>query len=266
MTDSRLPDFGGLRALVTGAGTGIGRAIAEALGAAGADLMLHYRSHEAGAQSLATSLRASGRRIAVSQCDLADEHAAADLARRTVSELGGLDILVSSAGWTLNRPLARTTDDELDRLIGGNLRAPIVLVRELLPTLLLSRAPSVLFISSIHAVRGFPGYAVYSATKGGLEALVYSLAIELGPQGIRVNAISPGLVEVQSTLGNPDYDAAGSARKIPLGRAGRPEDIARLASFVVSPEASWLTGEVIRLDGGSSALMALSGPRPELTP
>jgi NAD(P)-dependent dehydrogenase (short-subunit alcohol dehydrogenase family) len=262
VTGNQSLKLAGLRALVTGAGTGIGRAIAEILGAAGSDLMLHYRSHEQGVQDLATRIRTSGRSVAIAQGDLADEGAATNLARRTLSELGGLDILVCSAGWTLERLLAKTTDAELDRLIAGNLRAPIVLVRELLPALAQSQAPSILFVSSIHAVRGFPGYSVYAATKGGLESVVYSLAVELGPQGIRVNAISPGLVEVQRVLSDPGYDATGSARKIPLGRAGQPGDIARLASFVVSPEASWLTGEVIRLDGGTSALMALTGPRP----
>jgi len=253
------PDLRGLRALITGAGTGIGFAVAQAMADAGCHVGLHYWSHREGAESIARRARESGQDAHLYEADFADPSAAQRLAGRCAKDFGGVDILVSSAGWTLNSPLTEMTDDVIDRVHSINLRSPYILMRELVPNLI-QAGGNLLIISSIHATLGAPGYSAYSATKGGLTALVPALAVELAPSGVRVNGIAPGLIEVERLTKDPTYDPHASLGAIPLSRAGQPTDVAALAKFVVSPSASWLTGVVLTLDGGTSALMPLAVP------
>lgn len=262
MTDAADHGLEGKRALITGAGTGIGRAIAVALGHGGCRLALHYRSHREGAESVLGATAASGT---LYEADLARPGEAADLADRVIADLGGIDILVCSAGWTLDRALADTTDALFDEVVTVNLRSHYILIRELAPHLA-SSAGNVLMVSSIHATLGASGYSAYSATKGAINALVPALAVELAGSGVRVNGIAPGLVEVERLQEDPAFDPEPALRGIPLGRAGTPEEVAALARFVVSPSASWLTGAMLTVDGGTTGLMPLVVPENPVAP
>jgi NAD(P)-dependent dehydrogenase (short-subunit alcohol dehydrogenase family) len=244
----------GRRALVTGAGTGLGRVIALHMAAAGADVALHYAHGASAAEAVVRQACDAGVRAAVFYGDFAKREAPSALAARAEAFLGGVDILVNNAGITLNRPFEQVAAAEFDLLYRVNVGAPFFLTQALLPTLQASRAGTVINLASIHALGGRRDYSVYAGTKGALVALTRQLAIELAPRGVRVNAIAPGLVEVPSYYeADPTFDAEAAGRTIPAGFAGQPEDVARLAVFLASDEARFIVGQTLVIDGGTTA-------------
>lgn len=249
-------------ALVTGSGTGIGREIALEFARQGADVVLHYAHSATGAESAVEEIQATGRRAVAFKADFDDLDAVVDLARQAVDFLGGVDCLVNNAGITLNKPFLQTSREQFDVLYNVNIRAQFFLTQEVTNNMLTRGGGAVCNLTSVHGLQGAPEHSVYAGTKGAIIAHTRALAVELAHQGIRVNAIAPGWVTVENYYkAIPDFnedDARESARDaVPVGRAGAPLDIAKLAAFLCSNDAEFIIGQTLVADGGTTSLMSL---------
>ena len=241
----------GKTALVTGASRGIGHATARELAKVGAHVIVHYAQAAAEAQALVAEIRASGGKADLTAADLSAADGAHILAKHIRQILTGkLDILVANAGIAKLAPLADTTVEDFDRLFAVNVRAPYFLVQQLLPVL--ADNASVIFTSSVVARTAFGPLSAYAATKGAINTLVIQLAAELGPRGIRVNAVAPGAIDtdMSSFIRNEsgrDMVLSGQALK----RIGQPDDVAGAIAFLASDASRWVTGDVITTSGGA---------------
>jgi len=231
----------GQKALVTGASKGIGKAIAMELAAAGAAVVVGYRSGKDEAEALAGGL--GGRAI---QADVSS----ADEAKRLVEEAGDLDILVNNAGLTRDGLLARMSDEDWQTVIDTNLASVFYTCRAVTRPMMKKRRGSIVNISSIVGVHGNWGQTNYAASKAGIIGFTKSLARELGSRSIRANVVAPGYVKTQLTDVLPDEATGAMLENTPLGRLGDPEDVARAVRFLCSDAASFITGEVLLVDGG----------------
>ncbi|HEV3329637.1 MAG TPA: SDR family oxidoreductase [Bryobacteraceae bacterium] len=245
-------------ALVTGASRGIGRATASALAEAGARVLVHYGRSVQDAESLVADIRSKEGCADAIGADLGTPEGATLLAQRVRSIVGAqLDVLVSNAGISKAATIQNHTVEDFDNLFATNVRSPFFLVQQLLPVL--HEGSNIIVISSIgaHAVVGKPGLEnpsilAYSATKGALETLVKNWAAILGPRGIRVNAVAPGVIDTDMS----NFAKTEAGREITLGmqalkRIGKPEDVADVVAFLASDAARWITGASIPVDGGS---------------
>jgi len=245
----------GKRALVTGAGTGIGREVALEMGREGAAVVLHYAHSSEGAASAAAELEEVGARARVVQADLASVDEVRHLADEACEFLGGLDALVNNAGITMNKPFAEVTPEQFDLLYQVNVRGGFFLTQAALPALIESGG-AVVNLTSIHAYEGYPEHSVYAGTKGAIVAQTRELAVELALQGVRVNAIAPGHVVVENHYKvMPDLDVEALGQTIPSGFAGEPVDIARVAVFLASDDARYIVGQTLVVDGGTTSWM-----------
>ena len=231
----------GRNALVTGASKGIGRAIALELGRAGASVVVHYNSGREEAEALAAEI---GGRAA--QADVSDPEAA----RALVEDAGELDILVNNAGLTRDGLIARMPDDDWETVLRTNLFGAFYTCRAVARGMMRRRSGAIVNVSSIVGVHGNPGQTNYGASKAGLIGFTKSLARELGSRNVRANVLAPGYVTTQLTEVLPDEAKAAMLANTPLGRLGSPEDVARAVRFLVADEASFITGEVLLVDGG----------------
>ncbi|NEC15751.1 SDR family oxidoreductase [Streptomyces sp. SID8014] len=237
--------------LVTGAAGGIGRAIAAQFAAQGAVLTLADRDR-APLDDLAAHLAATASATGVLTADLTAADAPEELVRRAWAARGPVDVLVNAAGVYPSLDMAELTAEAWDRLFAVNLRAP-VLATAAYARLAAARGEggTVVNISSGSALRARPGGGPYASSKAALEMATRAAALELGAHGIRVNAVSPGFVPVDSACNPVSEQYAAAIGANPLGRPGSPEDIARAVRWIAGPEASWITGEILRVDGGS---------------
>jgi len=231
----------GKNALVTGASRGIGRAIAAELGRAGASVVVGYRSGKDEAEALATEI--GGRAV---QADVST----ADGARRLVEEAGDVDVLVNNAGLTRDGLLARMSDDDWRTVIDTNLSSVFYTCRAVCRPMMKKRSGAIVNVSSIVGMHGNWGQTNYAASKAGIIGFTKSLARELGSRNVRANVVAPGYVLTQLTEVLPDEALAAMIQATPLGRAGVPEDVAGAVRFLCSDEASFITGEVLLVDGG----------------
>lgn len=231
----------GKNALVTGASRGIGRAIAVELAQAGAAVVIGYRTGKDEAEALAVEI--GGRAV---QADVSD----ADDARRLVEEAGDIDVLVNNAGLTRDGLLARMSDDDWRVVIETNLSSVFYTCRAVTRPMMKKRAGSIVNVSSIVGVHGNWGQTNYAASKAGIIGFTKSLARELGSRNIRANVVAPGYVTTQLTEVLPEEATAAMLQNTPLGRLGDPADVARAVRFLCSDEASFITGEVLLVDGG----------------
>ena len=231
----------GKNALVTGASKGIGKAIATELAAAGATVVLGYRSGKDDAEALATEL--GGRAI---QADVSSP----EEAKRLVEEAGDLDILVNNAGLTRDGVLARMSDDDWRTVLETNLSSVFYTCRAVTRPMMKKRAGAIVNVSSIVGVHGNWGQTNYAASKAGIIGFTKSLARELGSRNVRANVVAPGYVKTQLTEGLPEDATGAMLGATPLGRLGEPEDIAGAVRFLCSDAASFITGEVLLVDGG----------------
>ncbi|MBS1887878.1 MAG: SDR family oxidoreductase [Actinobacteria bacterium] len=256
-----LPGLSGKVALVTGGGSGIGAASALCLGASGARTIVVGRNRERLEASVA-AIRAAGGEADLLVCDVDEDGAAALLVEEAVALAGRIDVLLLSAGRYEAEPLEEAGVGSLDRQYRTNVRAPYELIAAALPQL--RDGGAVVVISSIVAFAGFPGSAAYCASKGAVDALVRALAGELGPQGVRVNAIAPGETETLMNQAyyaeDPDY-LPRMAAVTPAGRAAKPADIGPVAAFLASDAAGWVHGETVVVDGGLTASIPGSIPQ-----
>ncbi|HWM37941.1 MAG TPA: SDR family oxidoreductase [Streptomyces sp.] len=233
--------------LVTGAASGIGRAVAEAFAADGENVLTLVDLDEEGLEAAADALDAAQLCV-----DLAGTSGPEKAVERAWESVGDVDVLVNAAGVYPSLDMISVEAAEWDRVFALNTRAPVLSTAALARrAVAASRPASVVNISSGAALRARPGGGPYASSKAALEMATRAAALELGPYGIRVNAVSPGFVPVDSSCNPvaPEYAAAVSAN--PLGRAGTPADIARAVCWIAGPEAGWITGEVLRVDGGS---------------
>jgi 3-oxoacyl-[acyl-carrier protein] reductase len=231
----------GKSALVTGASRGIGRAIAAELARAGAAVVIGYRSGAEEAQALAAEIGARAVQADVSS---------AEDAARLVEEAGDVDILVNNAGLTRDGLLARMSDDDWRTVIETNLSSVFYTCRAVTRPMMKKRSGSIVNISSIVGVHGNWGQTNYAASKAGIIGFTKSLARELGSRGIRANVVAPGYVKTQLTDVLPEEATKAMLDNTPLGRLGDPEDVAGAVRFLCSDDASFITGEVLLVDGG----------------
>lgn len=252
----------GKKALVTGAGTGIGREIALEFARQGAEVVLHYSRSDGGAKSAVEEILAAGGRAAAYHADFSDIDQVLALGDAAVQFLGGLDCLVNNAGITFNKPFLKVTPEQFDRMYQVNIRAQFFLTQCAVEQMEKSGGGAVCNITSIHGISGAPEHSVYAGTKGAIIAYTRSLAVELAHKNIRVNAIAPGWVTVENYYNVLPGFNLEDARKdawnnVPVGRYGLPLDIARIAVFLCSEEAGYIIGQTIVADGGTTSLMSL---------
>lgn len=243
----------GKKALVTGADSGIGRAIALTFAREGADLAIHYHQDQRGAEQTAAAIRHHGRDVAVFQADFTDPKAAERLIASVLTRLPALDVLVNDAGKGAGvaASLDTSTQTFLD-VLNIDLVAPFILTREAAKHMVQQGRGSIINITSVHEEIPSRGGAAYCAAKGGLKMVTRTLALELAPHGVRINAIGPGMIATpmtEQTLLDPGQ-SADALQKIPLGRPGEPQEIANVALFLASDEASYVTGSSYFADGG----------------
>lgn len=241
----------GKTALVTGASRGIGRATALALAQAGAQIIVHYGRGAREAKAVVAEITAAGSRAHAIQADLADSDGPHRLARHVRAIVGErLDILVSNAGIAKAAKLEETGVEDFDELFAVNVRAPYFLVQQLLP--IMCKGSNITLLSSLAAHAAVGELSAYSATKGAIDTLVRHFAADLGPRGIRVNAVAPGVVQT----GMSSFTRTDDGRDMTLGlqaikRLAEPEDIAAAITFLASDQARWTTGATLHVDGGS---------------
>ncbi len=243
-------DITGKRALVTGASGGIGSAIAQALHAAGATVALSG-TRQAPLDELAGRL---GERVHVFTCDLSDRDAVEGLPKRAVEAFGGVDILVNNAGITRDNLFMRMSDDEWQDVLNVNLTAAMRLCRGVVRGMMKARWGRIVNISSVVGATGNPGQANYAAAKAGLVGMSKSLANEVASRGITVNCIAPGFVGTAMTDKLSDEQRQGILAQVPAGRMGEPGEIAAAAVYLASPEASYVTGTVLHVNGGMAMI------------
>jgi 3-oxoacyl-[acyl-carrier protein] reductase len=247
-------NLNGKRAIITGGGQGLGYAIADQLVAAGADVAIHYFSSEAGARELKKRAEGLGRRAQIFHADLTKEGEAVAFVRDAADFLGGLDVLVNNAGDLVERHALEEIDSAFwERVLAINLTSLVWVTRAAVPWLLKAGQASIVNLSSLAGRKGgHPGSLAYSTAKGGVLTWTRALATELGPRGIRVNAIAPGLILGTRfhTTHTTEASAQESIRQIPLRRAGNAADIARAVVFLASEYDGFINGATLDINGG----------------
>ena len=244
------PVLEGRAALVTGASRGIGRAIALELARHGAAVAVSYRERREAAEETAAGIEALGGRSLACQADVSRQEDVARLVERTVRELGAVDVLVCNAAVVLSKLASLQTVEDWRSVLDVDLMGPFLCIREAIPHMLARRRGSIICVSSIVAQRGSTGLASYAAAKGGLEAMVRALAVELAKKRIRVNAVAPGVIQTEMTAELRHLSSDEILKHIPLGRFGEPEEVARAVRFLASDDASYITGETLGVHGG----------------
>lgn len=237
-------------ALVTGAGRGIGRAIAIAMAKEGMDVIVNYNGSADKAEETAAIIRELGVQAKTYKCNVADFEECKKMVDDVVAEFGRIDVLVNNAGITRDNLLMKMTEEDFDAVIGINLKGAFNTTKHVSKILLKQKAGKIINISSVSGILGNAGQANYSASKAGVIGLTKSTARELASRGITCNAIAPGFIETDMTSAMNEQVIEKSIEMIPLKRIGKAEEIADLAAFLASDKANYITGQVFAVDGG----------------
>ena len=237
-------------ALVTGASRGIGAAIAYRLACDGYDICVNYETRQDRAEKVCENIKSIGRKAICFQADVSVREQVEEMFKTTQQTLGNVDVLISNAGIAGQKQIQDLTQERWRRFFAVNVDGAFNSVQCALPYMLHTHKGCIITISSMWGLRGASCESAYSATKAALIGFSRSLANELAPSGIRVNCIAPGVIDTEMLDELPDDIKSGLADETPIGRLGRPEDIASTVSFLVSDDASFITGQVITCDGG----------------
>lgn len=237
-------------ALITGAGRGIGRAIAIALAKEGAEVVINYNDSEERAKEVKQTIEENGGKASIYKCNVSDFVACEAMIKDIVKEYGHLDILVNNAGITKDGLIMKMKEEDFDSVLNVNLKGTFNTIRHSARQMLKQRSGKIINISSVSGILGNVGQANYAASKAGVIGLTKTMARELGSRGITVNAIAPGFVDTEMTEVLSEEIRENACKQIILGRFGKPEDIANTAVFLASDKADYITGQVISVDGG----------------
>jgi len=237
-------------ALVTGASGGIGRAIAVELATLGMDVGVHYRGNESEAKKVCTEIEALGRKAVMLKADLTKSSQCVEIIEKCREELGDIYALVNNAGITKDILIMRMEDDEFTDVIDANLNSCFYMTKNVVPYMLKKRCGRIINISSVVGITGNAGQANYAASKAGMVGLSKSTAKEVARRGICVNVVAPGYIETPMTDVLSDDVKKEIKMRIPLKRLGSPQDIAGVVGFLCGDKASYITGQVIAVDGG----------------
>ena len=236
--------------LITGAGRGIGRAIAIALAKEGAEVVINYNGSEERAKEVKQTIEENGGKASIYKCNVSDFAACEAMIKDIVKEYGHLDILVNNAGITKDGLLMGMSEADFDSVIDVNLKGTFNMMRFVSRQMLRQRSGRIISMASVVGIAGNAGQANYAASKAGIIGMTKSAARELASRGITVNAVAPGFIETEMTAVLSEEVKKASAAQIPLGHFGKPEDIAKTVAFLASDDAAYITGQVIQVDGG----------------
>lgn len=260
MTRRQIPPLAGQRAIVTGAASGIGRAIALAFGAAGASVVVNYVSHQQAAEEVVSAIQSAGSSAMAHRADVSSEAEVKQMFSRAREEFGGIDIVVANAGLQQDASIGEMTLDQWNKVISVNLTGQFLCAREAIAQFRkqgirpeLSRAAGkIICMSSVHQVIPWGGHVNYAASKGGIDLMMRSLAQEVAPDRIRVNGIAPGAIRTPINREAWETEEAYSKllKLIPYGRIGEPEDVANAAVWLASDESDYVVGTTLFIDGG----------------
>ena len=237
-------------ALVTGAGRGIGRQIALTLAEYGADVIVNYNGSKEKAEEVVREIESMGRKAVCVQCSVADFAACGEMITDMLSQFGHIDILVNNAGITKDNLMMKMTEEDFDAVIATNLKGTFNTMKHMYRPFLKQKAGRVINLSSVSGILGNAGQANYAASKAGVIGLTKSMARELASRNITVNAVAPGYIDTDMTQAMTDAAKEATLQQIPLKRVGTPKDIAETVAFLASDKASYITGQVISVDGG----------------
>ena len=248
-------------AIVTGSSTGIGRGIAQVLAREGADVVVNCRTDTDAAARTAQQIEQAGRRALVVQADVGVANDVERLFDRTLESFGGLDILVNNAGIMPRRDFLETDETFFDAMFATDVKGVFFCSHRAAHIMKTRKSGRIVNISSIHDTKSSHEFSVYAAAKAAVSQLTLGMAIDLGEHGITVNAISPGWVPTEREGECPEELFKTFCARVPVGRPGTPEDVGELTAFLASDRASWLTGQVIHLDGGHSCMINMPSRR-----
>ena len=237
-------------AFISGASRGIGAACALALAGEGCDIILNFKNNRTAAELTESRIGALGRKTWLCQFDVSDPDAVRKGCEKILKDIGVPDILVNNAGVSISGLVQDVSDSDWDTLMGANLKGMFNLCREFVPGMVERKSGCIVNISSMWGQTGASFESVYSASKGGIDAFTKALAKELGPSGIRVNTVSPGCILTDMCAGYSKEDLEALAEQTVLGRNGTPQDIANAVAFLASDKASFITGQILGVNGG----------------
>ena len=237
-------------ALITGASNGIGKELALSFAQNGYDVVINYASSESAAKAVSEQCLSYGAKTLVIGCDVSDYNAVGQMVNQTLETFGKIDVLINNSGITKDGLILRMKESDFDEVIAVNLKGTFNTIQHVSKSMLRAKSGRIINMSSVIGILGNAGQANYAASKGGIIALTKSVAREFASRGITVNAIAPGFIQTKMTEVLSDEVKAGILKQIPLARFGDPKDIANCALFLASDNASYISGQVIHVDGG----------------